>query len=202
MANRSVKTKNANGNLNWLLIGVLFVAFVIIGAGVGFVLNGYSGDLAPVVKDADTTIVTSRDSDNNQASEVAKAYVDLSVVPSEEDDKVQSNETTEVSPKPDKKVKPRSEPEPHVEDDSPSSGSVNLVLGTYTGPVKNGKADGVGGTIEVTCPYTIDLKKAEDETLEVKPGDSIVNVKMSENRLIMGTLIRKDGTSQFFYIGV
>lgn len=81
------------------------------------------------------------------------------------------------------------------------SGKVNLGYGTYEGPTKGGQAHGVGGTIKFTRSYSIDLKKASGETVEVSAGDVLYNVKMENGRLIQGQLKRADGSQRWIIIG-
>lgn len=85
----------------------------------------------------------------------------------------------------------------------PSTGNcqINLGYGVYDGPCKGGKANGTGGTIRFTSHHTIDLKKASGETVDVEAGDTMVNVKMEDNRLIQGQLKRKDGSTRWIIIG-
>ena len=81
------------------------------------------------------------------------------------------------------------------------SGTVSLGYGTYTGPLSGGKPHGIGGTIKFTRAYTIDLKKASGETVEVSAGDVLNNVKMDNGRLIQGQLKRTDGNTRWIIIG-
>lgn len=81
------------------------------------------------------------------------------------------------------------------------SNNVNLGFGIYEGPTKNGKAHGIGGLIRFTRSYSIDLKKASGETVEVFSGDKLVNVKMDNNRIIQGLLKRTDGSQRWIIIG-
>jgi len=81
------------------------------------------------------------------------------------------------------------------------SNNVNLGYGIYEGPTKNGKAHGIGGLIRFTRSYSIDLKKASGETVEVFSGDKLVNVKMDNNRIIQGLLKRTDGSQRWIIIG-
>ena len=80
-------------------------------------------------------------------------------------------------------------------------GTVNLGYGIYEGPTKGGKANGIGGTIRFTRTYSIDLKKATGETVEVNAGDRMINVKMENNRIIQGQLKRADGSQKWIIIG-
>lgn len=80
-------------------------------------------------------------------------------------------------------------------------GTAKLSYGVYEGPTENGKPSGMGGQIRFTRSYTIDLKKASGETVEVNPGDVMVNVKMKDGRLIQGQLKRTDGSQRWIIIG-
>lgn len=82
-----------------------------------------------------------------------------------------------------------------------SPGKVNLGYGIYEGPRSNHKANGFGGEIRFTSTYSIDLKKASGETVEVNPGDKMVNVKMDNNRIVKGLLKRSDGSQRLIIIG-
>ena len=80
-------------------------------------------------------------------------------------------------------------------------GPINLGYGIYEGPTKGGKAHGIGGTIRFTRSYSIDLKKASGESVEVNAGDRMINVKMDNNRIIQGQLKRADGSQKWIIIG-
>ncbi|MBQ8458262.1 MAG: Ig-like domain-containing protein [Prevotella sp.] len=84
---------------------------------------------------------------------------------------------------------------------SGGAGKVNLGYGVYEGPTKGGKAHGIGGQIRFTRSYSIDLKKASGETVDVYSGDRMINVKMDNNRLIQGLLKRSDGSQRWIIIG-
>lgn len=84
---------------------------------------------------------------------------------------------------------------------SGGSRKVNLGYGVYEGPTKGGKAHGIGGQIRFTRSYTIDLKKASGETVDIYSGDRMINVKMDNNRLIQGLLKRSDGSQRWIIIG-
>jgi len=86
-------------------------------------------------------------------------------------------------------------------DPQPEPRGVNLGYGIYEGPTSGGKANGIGGTIRFTRSYTIDLKKASGETVEVSAGDRMINVKMKDNRIIQGQLKRTDGSQRMIVIG-
>lgn len=88
-----------------------------------------------------------------------------------------------------------------TDDIGSSPGKVNLGYGIYEGPRKNYKADGFGGEIRFTRVYSIDLKKYSGETIEVEPGDRMINVKMENNRIRTGLLKRSDGSQRLINIG-
>ncbi|MBR5352596.1 MAG: Ig-like domain-containing protein [Bacteroidales bacterium] len=78
--------------------------------------------------------------------------------------------------------------------------SVNVGYGSYSGPMKGGKAHGVGGTIRVSSRYSIDLKDGRGSRLEVYPGETIENTKFDNGQLRAGELHRNDGTRKWFNI--
>ena len=93
-------------------------------------------------------------------------------------------------------VKEKEKPQQPI-DSNNTSGRVNLSFGVYEGPRAHGQAHGFGGTIKVTRIYTIDLKKANGETVTVGPGDQIVSVKMENGRLRQGEIHFSDGTRKY-----
>lgn len=76
-----------------------------------------------------------------------------------------------------------------------------LGYATYDGPMKGGKAHGIGGTLLVKKNYSIDLKDAKGGMLNVSPGDKIVNTKFTNGVLNQGELQRKTGERTYFVIG-
>ncbi len=80
-------------------------------------------------------------------------------------------------------------------------GRQNLGYGSYEGPMQGGKPHGIGGVIRFTRSYTIDLKKANGETVEVNAGDYMDNVKMNQGRLVQGMLHRSNGGTRWIIIG-
>lgn len=77
------------------------------------------------------------------------------------------------------------------------SGTYSLGWGTYSGPMSGGKPNGFGGTITVSRSYTIDLKKASGETVQVNAGDKITNVKMENGVLRQGEIHFANGTRRY-----
>lgn len=79
-------------------------------------------------------------------------------------------ETPAVSPQ------PTTEPQPAT----PTS-SIKVPFGTYSGP-----ASGLDGEIKVTRSYTLDLRNAAHETIELLPGDVITRTKFKNGELVSG----------------
>ena len=134
------------------------------------------------LKAGTTTITITADQSGTQA------IVQLTV---EEPEKQKVEETTtDKSGK--EKTKVDTKPEPK---------RINLGYGIYEGPISGGKANGIGGEIRFTRSYTIDLKKASGETVDVNAGDKMINVKMKDNRIMQGLLKRTDGSQRTIIIG-
>lgn len=68
-------------------------------------------------------------------------------------------------------AKPKPKPKP----------AITVPYGTYSGP-----ADGLGGEITVTRKYTLDLRNAAHETIELMPGDVITRTKFKNGELVSG----------------
>lgn len=75
-----------------------------------------------------------------------------------------------------------------------------LPYGTYTGPAKNGKPNGIKGDVKVTKSYSLDLHNGE--SLQLSKGDVITQCKFVDGKLVSGMLKRTDGTSCDITIGV
>lgn len=127
----------------------------------------------------------------NAIVSLAKDSTETSKEKSKEGSKEESKAET-------KKTEPKSVNVPSRDN---SYGTSNLGYGVYEGPKENGKPSGMGGQIRFTRSYTIDLKKASGETVDVNPGDVMINVKMKDGRLIQGQLKRTDGSQRWIIIG-
>ena len=78
---------------------------------------------------------------------------------------------------------------------------INLPYGYFEGPTNgSGKPNGIG-IAYVTKGYSLDLKNRDKETLDLKPGDKIMNAKFKDGNLQQGELQRKDGTRKTIQIG-
>lgn len=98
----------------------------------------------------------------------------------------------EVAEKPVIKEKPAAKPQ---------ANNYKLSWGTYEGPIKNGVPHGIQGEVTVTSRHTIDLKKTPAQTVQVSPGDKIVNCKFENGRLVYGMLKRSNGEQEALTIG-
>lgn len=86
-----------------------------------------------------------------------------------------------------------------VKKDAPTR--INLPYGYFEGPTNgSGKPNGIG-IAYVTKGYSLDLKNRDKETLDLKPGDKIMNAKFKDGNLQQGELQRKDGTRKTIQIG-
>lgn len=81
-----------------------------------------------------------------------------------------------------------------------SYGKVNLGYAIYEGPLTNGKPNGAGGTLTFTRYYSIDLKKAPAEYVDVDRGDKMVNVKFVNGKVRQGEIHFADGTRRWVNI--
>lgn len=163
---------------NWKLIGGIAAAVVVLGGGAALMFTGGGAANEPIQKPLPTEIVDTPQVDSVKVAEevpVAK--------PEKEKADVKQTETDNTSPK-------TSEPKPQPK-------SYNMGWGVYEGPMSGGKPNGFGGSIIVRSNYSIDLKKASGETVEVSSGDKIMNVKMENGRMRQGEIHFADGTRRF-----
>ncbi len=72
-------------------------------------------------------------------------------------------------------------PEPAREPAVKPVASVKVPFGTYSGP-----ANGLDGEIRVTRSYTLDLRNAAHESIELLPGDVITRTKFRNGELVAG----------------
>lgn len=70
--------------------------------------------------------------------------------------------------------------------------SIRVPFGTYSGP-----ADGMNGTIKVTRNYSLSLRNAAHETIELKPGDVITRTQFRNGELVSGYLQSSNGNRSF-----
>ena len=217
------KIKGGDGP-NWKLIGKIIAAIlVLVGLCIG-IYFAFFNKSQPVVGEPpkpDTTVVNKEKDDKEKVDET-KEIVDIKQL------SIKDAKDFTLAPGATKTLTYIAEPkendeEPEWESSNPSvatvtedgvvkavaegvepkvqSNNVNLGYGIYEGPTKNGKAHGIGGLIRFTRSYSIDLKKASGETVEVFSGDKLVNVKMDNNRIIQGLLKRTDGSQRWIIIG-
>lgn len=164
---------------NWKIIGGIIAAgFLLIGVGAALLFTGEEEKTGEEILVADTTSTLKVDSTKIEKKTVEEEPNNKKTEKAEEE-----TTTTETIVKDKKPVR-----EPSYYD---------LGWGRYEGPYTNGIPDGFGGTITVRSSYNIDLKKASGETVEVRSGDKIMNVKMENGRLRQGEIHFSDGTRRF-----
>ena len=65
---------------------------------------------------------------------------------------------------------------------------INLGYGIYQGPKKGNIPHGFGGEIRIIRHYSLDLKKAPAEYVQLNPGDKIANTKFVNGQLKQGEI--------------
>ncbi len=68
-----------------------------------------------------------------------------------------------------------------VKEPKTTASAIRVPFGNYSGP-----ADGLGGEIRVTRHYSLDLRNAAHETIELQPGDVITRTKFKNGELVGG----------------
>lgn len=81
----------------------------------------------------------------------------------------------------------------------PASTTYSLGWGTYEGPMQGGKPHGMGGEINVTKDYQIDMKNGSFKS--VSKGDKIVSCKFNAGKLVQGYIHHANGQQESLYIG-
>ena len=97
-------------------------------------------------------------------------------VPAEERDSTAQAEPAEAEAKP---AESETAKEP-VKKPVPKS-AIQVPFGTYSGP-----ANGLNGEIKVTRNYTLDLRNAAHESIELRPGDVITHTQFRNGTLVSG----------------
>ncbi len=83
----------------------------------------------------------------------------------------------------------------------PSSGTSNWNgVASYSGPMKGGQPNGIGGKLTFKSGYQLDLKDGKGTKLQINAGETIENTKFENGKLRQGELHRKDGTRKWFNI--
>ena len=172
---------------NWALIGGIAAAVIVLGGGGAYF--AFSGEKAAtetvetVVKD---TIASSGGS--LEGKEIVEQEAEQLVTEVEDSVKVSTQEDTKST-----------DVAETVKKDAPTR--INLPYGYFEGPTNgSGKPNGIGIDY-VTKGYSLDLKNRDKETLDLKPGDKIMNAKFKDGNLQQGELQRKDGTRKTIQIG-
>lgn len=149
---------------------VIGVCAALLAAGIIVGLSS-KGAKEPVEEAPDPVVEQVEESDTDSTAIVQKPD-SLEVQKGPEDTKVEKTEEG-VKPKPE-----TGNPAPIVP--KPAS-SIKVPYGTYSGP-----ADGLGGQITVTKHYSLDLRNAAHETIELQPGDIISRTQFRNGELVAG----------------
>lgn len=157
---------------NWKLFGGIAAAVVAVGVGVIIMFTGGKKKNEPIQTEPTTETVDTTKTDSAKI------------------DSVKEPKTPVVNQGTDKPTPEKTKPQPQPT-------NYNMGWGMYEGPMEGGKPNGFGGSITVRNNYSIDLKKASGETVEVGPGDKIVTVKMENGRMRQGEIHFADGTRRF-----
>lgn len=99
-------------------------------------------------------------------------------------EQVGSPETDVLNPADTLAQEPAPEQEPAsapAQKPEPVRSSIQVPFGTYSGP-----ANGLDGEIKVTRKYTLDLRNAAHDTIELLPGDVITRTKFKDGELVGG----------------
>lgn len=86
-----------------------------------------------------------------------------------------------VATEPEKTVQPATSPSVQNQSTQQPKTSIQVPFGIYSGP-----ANGLDGEIKVTRQYTLDLRNAAHETIELMPGDVITRTKFKDGELVGG----------------
>lgn len=141
-----------------LLIGV--IALIVIGGVIAFVMQKDSDNSEPegiIIEEPEPVPPTGPETEEPADTLTAK-----------QTDTVVKKPITE---------KPQPEPQPEPKPKS----SIKVPFGTYSGP-----ASGLDGEIKVTSNYTLDLRNAAHESIELRPGDVITRTKFKNGELVGG----------------
>lgn len=152
-----------------VLIPGIIVLLIAGGLGFWWSNTGNEDGMSPIPSvtdtiDTDTIKTDTTDIDSLKTEEVASIEDTLTVPPTspvvnEAPDAKAHNATPAPAPKP----------------------AIRVPFGTYSGP-----ANGLDGEIKVTSRYTLDLRNAAHETIELHPGDVITRTKFKNGELVSG----------------
>lgn len=141
-----------------LLIGV--IALIVIGGVIAFVMQKDSDNSEPegiIIEEPEPVPPTGPETEEP-----------VDTLTAEQTDTIVKEPVTE---------KPQCEPQPEPKPKS----SIKVPFGTYSGP-----ASGLDGEIKVTSNYTLDLRNAAHESIELRPGDVITRTKFKNGELVGG----------------
>lgn len=163
-----------------LIVGAAMIAVALIGGGVFFTSNSSSGETNNNV----TVTYT------NQPETVESEDVPITSTKSEQTKLITPKEETKTG-------KEESLNTNQTSDTSMSVDGTTLKIGRYEGPMSGGKPNGIGGSINVTCSFSIDLKDGNGGSVTLEAGDRITGTKFKDGVLQQGQLIRSNGERKF-----
>lgn len=150
---------------------IIIVACAVIALGVAALFIGKGKSDAKLPEGPDTTAIDTTNVIEKEPVDTVKTVPIDTVMPEPTD----TVKPITVAPVADGKTTAKrdvtSKPKP----------SVSVPFGTYSGP-----ANGLDGTINVTRHYSLDLRNAAHESLELQPGDVITKTKFKNGELVGG----------------
>ncbi len=162
-------------------------AVIVFGVGIAWFSNSEENPVSQVKATTDSVVVNQIDTtDTTEQTDVTASL-----------EETQSTNTNDVTPsQPEQKTTTKSISS-KSKTEIASSNSARLKCGKYEGPMSGGKPNGIGGTINVTSSYTIDLKDGNGGKVTLEAGDRISNTKFKNGVLQQGQLIRSNGERKF-----
>lgn len=159
------KEKN-NGKI-WLIVGIVVIAGAIAWGLIA--LLGHKGESLE------------QPYQEGEPVEITEGADSLALAPVEPEEVVGA-EPEEVTPLEEVVEEPVNEPvQTPTSGNGQGAASISVPFGTYSGP-----ANGLDGEIRVTRAYSLDLRNAAHETLDLQPGDVITKTKFKNGELVGG----------------
>lgn len=164
-------TKGPGGNGKGMLYAII-AAVVVLGGAAGWWFFGASSDKA-TPEEEETEVVTEEGQETDVVETTPAQPGTTTTTPGG------STSTT---------------PAPAA---TPKTGTLTLMNGVYSGPVKGGQPNDMGGEFTVTRAFTLDLKDGYGTTVELAPGDKIITTKFTDGKFRQGEIHFKDGARKY-----
>lgn len=149
----------------------------------------------PESGEAEVALADTSESASIQAQDVAEATPVKETAP-EKTEKTETN--ADAKPHKRKIERPEQSAPPAKKVEKPqqsSAGTVNWHGASYTGPLSNGKPDGLGGTLNVVSSCDLGGGKV------ASAGDRIIDCDFRNGRFVAGKWMKSDGSSEYINIG-